>query len=76
MLKAAAGGGGRGMRRVERPEEMAAALAVARREAQAAFGDGTIYAERLISPARHVEIQLLGDRHGGLVCLGERDCSV
>ncbi|MEO8509973.1 MAG: biotin carboxylase N-terminal domain-containing protein [Chloroflexota bacterium] len=76
MLKAAAGGGGRGMRRVNEAGELAAALAVARREAQTAFGDATVYAERLISPARHVEIQLLGDQHGHLVCLGERDCSV
>ena len=76
MLKAAAGGGGRGMRRVDAPGELAAALATAGREAASAFGDGTIYAERLIEPARHVEIQLLGDRHGKLICLGERDCSV
>jgi acetyl/propionyl-CoA carboxylase alpha subunit len=76
MLKAAAGGGGRGMRRVERPEDVADAIASARREAAAAFGDGTIYAERLVAPARHVEVQLLGDRHGGLAVLGERDCSV
>jgi acetyl/propionyl-CoA carboxylase alpha subunit len=76
MLKAAAGGGGRGMRRVDRMEELPAAMAAARREAQSAFGDGTVYAERLVSPARHVEVQLLGDRHGGLAVLGERDCSV
>jgi acetyl/propionyl-CoA carboxylase alpha subunit len=76
MLKAAAGGGGRGMRRVDRPDELAGAMAAARREAAAAFGDGTIYAERLVSPARHVEVQLLGDRHGRLAVLGERDCSV
>jgi acetyl/propionyl-CoA carboxylase alpha subunit len=76
MLKAAAGGGGRGMRRVDRLEDLADAMAAARREAAAAFGDGTIYVERLVSPARHVEVQLLGDRHGGLAVLGERDCSV
>ena len=76
MLKAAAGGGGRGMRRVDRLEDLPEAMAVARREAAAAFGDGTIYVERLVSPARHVEVQLLGDRHGGLAVLGERDCSV
>jgi len=76
MLKAAAGGGGRGMRRVDRLEDLAEAMAAARREAAAAFGDGTIYVERLVSPARHVEVQLLGDRHGGLAVLGERDCSV
>jgi acetyl/propionyl-CoA carboxylase alpha subunit len=76
MLKAAAGGGGRGMRRVDRLEDLPEAMAAARREAAAAFGDGTIYVERLVSPARHVEVQLLGDRQGGLAVLGERDCSV
>ena len=76
MLKAAAGGGGRGMRRVDRREELADAMASARREAEAAFGDGDLYVERVITPARHVEVQLLGDRHGGLAVLGERDCSV
>ena len=76
MLKSAAGGGGRGMRRVDRLEDLAESVASARREAMAAFGDGTVYVERLISPARHVEVQLLGDRHGGLAVLGERDCSV
>jgi acetyl/propionyl-CoA carboxylase alpha subunit len=76
MLKAAAGGGGRGMRRVDRIEDLPDAMAAARREAVAAFGDGTVYVERLVSPARHVEVQLLGDRHGGLAVLGERDCSV
>ena len=76
MLKAAAGGGGRGMRRVESPDGVPDALAAARREALSAFGDGTIYVERVIAPARHVEVQLLGDRHGGLAALGERDCSV
>ncbi len=76
MLKAAAGGGGRGMRRIDRAEDLPAVLASAQREAAAAFGDGTVYVERLVSPARHVEVQLLGDQHGNLVCLGERDCSV
>ncbi|HEX2765775.1 MAG TPA: biotin carboxylase N-terminal domain-containing protein [Candidatus Limnocylindria bacterium] len=76
MLKAAAGGGGRGMRRVDRIEDLKDAMAAAQREATAAFGDGTIYVERVVSPARHVEVQLLGDRHGGLAVLGERDCSV
>jgi acetyl/propionyl-CoA carboxylase alpha subunit len=76
MLKAAAGGGGRGMRRVDEAGELAPALAAARREAVNAFGDGTIYVERLIVPARHVEVQLLGDRHDNLAVLGERDCSI
>jgi acetyl/propionyl-CoA carboxylase alpha subunit len=76
MLKAAAGGGGRGMRRVDRAEDLERQLAAARREAQSAFGDGTVYLERMVSPARHVEVQLLGDRHGNLATLGERDCSV
>jgi acetyl-CoA/propionyl-CoA carboxylase, biotin carboxylase, biotin carboxyl carrier protein len=76
MLKAAAGGGGRGMRRVESTEDLARVIAAARREAAAAFGDGALYLERLISPARHVEVQLLGDRHGALAVLGERECSV
>jgi acetyl/propionyl-CoA carboxylase alpha subunit len=76
MLKAAAGGGGRGMRRVDSGEELMPALEAARREAMSAFGDGTVYVERLIAPAHHVEIQLLGDRHGNLAVLGERDCSI
>jgi len=76
LLKAAAGGGGRGMRRVDGPGQIDGALARASREALSAFGDGTIYLERLLSPARHVEVQLLGDRLGGLAVLGERECSV
>jgi acetyl/propionyl-CoA carboxylase alpha subunit len=64
------------MRRVDHPAELADALAAARREAAAAFGDSTVYVERMVSPARHVEVQLLGDQHGGLAVLGERDCSV
>jgi acetyl/propionyl-CoA carboxylase alpha subunit len=76
LLKAAAGGGGRGMRGVADLGELEAALPGAGREAMAAFGDGTLYLERLIAPARHVEVQLLGDRHGNLAVLGERECSV
>ncbi|MDQ2853372.1 MAG: acetyl-CoA carboxylase biotin carboxylase subunit [Chloroflexota bacterium] len=76
MLKAAAGGGGRGMRRVDQAAEIGPAAESAAREALAAFGDGTLYLERLIAPARHVEVQLLGDRHGNLAVLGERDCSI
>ena len=76
LLKAAGGGGGRGMRRVDEPSDLAAALRDARREARAAFGDPTVYAERVVAPARHVEVQLIGDRHGQIAALGERDCSI
>lgn len=76
LVKASAGGGGRGMRRVDDPKEFPAAVASAAREGKAAFGDGTIYLERYIDRARHVEVQLLGDSAGSMVALGERDCSV
>jgi acetyl-CoA carboxylase biotin carboxylase subunit len=76
MLKAAAGGGGRGMRRVAEAGELAESFGRAQREAQSAFGDGTIYIEKEVTHARHVEVQVLGDQHGGLVHLFERDCSV
>ncbi len=75
MLKAAAGGGGRGMRRVETPEELNTAFETCRREAQAAFGDARLLAERCIDYARHIEVQVLADSHGGFVHLFERDCS-
>jgi len=72
LVKAAAGGGGRGMRRVTREEDLAAALVSGSREAESAFGDGSVYLEREIVPARHIEVQLLGDAHGRVVALGER----
>jgi acetyl/propionyl-CoA carboxylase alpha subunit/acetyl-CoA carboxylase carboxyltransferase component len=76
MLKASAGGGGRGMRRVEAPGEMAEAFARCRGEAEAAFGDGALFVEKLVARPRHIEVQVLGDTAGGLVHLYERDCSV
>ena len=75
-MKAAAGGGGRGMRVVRRPEELDDALAAAAREAEAAFGDGTVFCERFLDRPRHVEAQLLADAHGEVVTIGLRDCSV
>ena len=75
LLKASAGGGGRGMRLVHRREEMAASIRSASSEAEAAFGDSTLYMEKLVGRARHIEIQILGDSHGNVVHLGERDCS-
>ena len=76
LVKAAAGGGGRGMRLIADAGELPEALAAASREAAAAFGDGAVYLERVIRPARHVEVQLLGDAQGTVVALGERDCSI
>ncbi len=76
IIKAAAGGGGRGMRIVRGRAELAEALEAAEREAQAAFGDGTVFCERYVERPRHVEIQLLGDTQGTVVALGERECSV
>ena len=76
LVKAAAGGGGRGMRRVTTPAELPAALVSGSREAASAFGDGSVYLEREIRPARHIEVQLLGDVTGRVVALGERDCSL
>ena len=77
MLKAAAGGGGRGMRLLrEPPDDLRAEIASARREAESAFGDGRLLAERAILDGRHIEVQVLADRQGNAVQLGERDCSV
>jgi acyl-CoA carboxylase subunit alpha len=76
IVKAAMGGGGKGMRVVTEPGELADAVAAARREASAAFGDGTVFLERYITDARHVEIQVLADGHGGLVHCFERECSI
>jgi acetyl/propionyl-CoA carboxylase alpha subunit len=76
LVKAAAGGGGRGMRRVSGPVDLPGALVSGSREAASAFGDGSVYLEREIVPARHIEVQLLGDASGHIVALGERDCSI
>jgi acetyl/propionyl-CoA carboxylase alpha subunit len=76
LIKASAGGGGRGMRRVLAPNDVARALEDARNEAASAFGDSTVFIEKLVQRPRHIEVQLFGDGHGNLVHLGERDCSV
>jgi acetyl-CoA carboxylase, biotin carboxylase subunit len=76
LLKAAAGGGGKGMRLVHSPEQLEGAYAMASAEAEASFGDGRLYLEKAIEPARHVEIQVLGDSRGGVLTLGERECSI
>jgi len=76
LLKATAGGGGRGMRRVEGPEQLEEAYAAASAEADAAFGDGSLYLEKVVTPARHVEVQVLCDAAGGVLTLGERECSI
>ncbi|MCK9988459.1 MAG: acetyl-CoA carboxylase, biotin carboxylase subunit [Azoarcus sp.] len=76
MIKAAAGGGGRGMKIVQRVEDMAGMFVAAANEARAAFGDDTLYLERYIANARHIEVQVLGDKHGNVIHLGERDCSL
>ena len=76
LLKATAGGGGKGMRLVDEPDELEAAFGAASTEADAAFGDGSLYLEKVLAPARHVEIQVLCDTQGGVATLGERECSI
>ncbi len=76
LVKAAAGGGGKGMHLVERPEDLTDAVATAQREAVASFGDDRVFLERYVAHSRHIEIQILGDAHGNLVHLGERECSI
>ena len=76
MVKAAAGGGGKGMRVVSEADALPEALAAARRESLSAFGDDTLILERVIAPARHVEFQIFGDQHGQIIHLGERECSI
>lgn len=76
LIKAVGGGGGRGMKRVDRLEDLPAAMNMAAAEAGAAFGDARVYLERFVARGRHVEVQILGDGKGGVVHLGERDCSV
>ena len=76
LIKATAGGGGKGMREVQSIEEMPALIQSARREAEAAFGDGNVYLEKLVEGARHIEIQILADTHGNVIYLGERECSL
>jgi acetyl/propionyl-CoA carboxylase alpha subunit len=76
LVKTSAGGGGRGMRRVESGANLVEALAAGSAEAASAFGDGSVYLERVIEPARHIEVQLLGDAAGTIVAIGERDCSL
>lgn len=76
LIKASAGGGGKGIRLVKRPEEMERAFQTASGEAEKAFGDGRVYLEKYIHPAKHIEVQLLSDGQGHTVCLGERECSI
>jgi acetyl-CoA carboxylase biotin carboxylase subunit len=76
MMKASAGGGGKGMRLVERDEDLKAAFERVTSEAQSFFGDGSVYAEKFIGKPRHIEVQILGDQHGNLVHFGERECTL
>jgi len=76
LVKAAAGGGGRGIRLAHSAEELPAMIEAARREARSAFKDDTVFLESLVQPARHIEVQILGDGEGNVLCLGERECSI
>ncbi|HEX9067647.1 MAG TPA: biotin carboxylase N-terminal domain-containing protein, partial [Ktedonobacterales bacterium] len=76
LLKAAAGGGGKGIRFVNHPDELEGALRLAKSEARTAFGDDTVYMEKAVTPARHIEVQIFADTHGNAVHLGERECSI
>jgi acetyl-CoA carboxylase biotin carboxylase subunit len=76
LIKATAGGGGKGMREVLNPQDMPGLLQAARREAEASFGDGNVYLEKLVEGARHIELQILADSHGNVIHLGERECSL
>ena len=76
LIKARSGGGGRGIRKVTSRESFAAAYKTARAEAESAFGDGAVYLERFLYPAKHIEVQVLGDQQGHILCLGERECSI
>lgn len=76
LIKARSGGGGRGIRRVNSHEEFAAAYKTASAEAESAFGDGAVYLEKFLYPAKHVEVQILADQQGNVICLGERECSI
>lgn len=76
MIKASSGGGGKGIRLVERPEDLERSFRTASAEAEKAFGDGRLYMEKYLAPVKHIEVQLLADHDGNIVCLGERECSI
>jgi len=76
LIKASAGGGGRGMKAIDQENELMPTIKRLREEAKAAFGDGTLFIEKYITNPRHVEVQILGDKHGNMIHLGERDCTI